>query len=285
MGVSGEQAAFVAHCEMARATFPLNAEELREVAACRHGHDVQRALSQACVGIVGLGGLGSNVAVFLARAGVGRLVLVDFDAVDATNLNRQHYFGRHLGHPKAWALADQLLDVNPYLSYEPHVTRVDASNVQRLFGTCDVVVEAVDEPDQKAAVTEAVLMGLPDALLVGASGMAGLGSPNDICTRRRFDRWYLCGDGASDVEEEGFLAAPRVALCAGHQALTVMRLLAGREQRESEDEPRGALQGETHQGPHTELNRDPHKEPHNEPHQEPQGREAQDESIEWRTRA
>lgn len=214
----------------ARETFPLSADEMARVAACRHGDDIQRALARSRVGVAGLGGLGSNVAMQLARLGVGALVLVDFDVVEPSNLNRQQYFARQLGRPKALVLAESLLEVNPHLCYEPHVARVDAANVIDLFGGCDVVVEAVDDPVQKASVTEAVLTRLPQTALVGASGMAGVGSGNDVRTERRFGSFYVCGDGTSDVAEEGYLAAPRVALAASHQALMVLRLLTGREE-------------------------------------------------------
>ena len=69
----------------------LTKEQLHDALVERHGVDIQAKLDKACVGIAGLGGLGSNLAIFLARLGVGHLILVDFDVVDITNLNRQHY--------------------------------------------------------------------------------------------------------------------------------------------------------------------------------------------------
>ncbi len=193
----------------------------------RHGAENQRKFARATVGIAGLGGLGSHIAVSLARLGVGKLVLADFDKVDLTNLNRQHYFLRHLGCPKAEALQEQLMEINPYLTYDAHTVRVTAENACTLFGGCQVVCEAFDQPDQKAMLTEAVLTGLPQTVLVAGSGMAGSASANAIRTARRFGRFYICGDGQADIADGLGLMAPRVAVCAAHQATMVMRLLLG----------------------------------------------------------
>lgn len=202
-------------------------EELTRAMVIRHGAENQQKLSRATVGIAGLGGLGSHIAVSLARLGVGRLILADFDAVDLTNLNRQHYFLRHLGRPKAEALREQLMDLNPYLTYEAHTVRVTETNACALFSGCDVICEAFDRADQKAMLAEAVLTGLPDTPLVSGSGMAGWGSANRIATVRRFGHFYVCGDGESDIADGVGLTAPRVAVCAAHQATMVMRLLLG----------------------------------------------------------
>ena len=127
----------------------LTKEQLHDALVERHGADIQAKLDKACVGIAGLGGLGSNLAIFLARLGVGHLILVDFDVVDITNLNRQHYTMKDLGIPKTLALVEQLEAINPYLTYETYTERVVPSNVERLFSGCDVVVEAFDKPDRE----------------------------------------------------------------------------------------------------------------------------------------
>ena len=144
----------------------LTKEQLHDALVERHGADIQAKLDKACVGIAGLGGLGSNLAIFLARLGVGHLILVDFDVVDITNLNRQHYTMKDLGIPKTLALVEQLEAINPYLTYETYTERVVPSNVERLFSECDVVVEAFDKPDQKAMLLENLLTRLPDAAAV-----------------------------------------------------------------------------------------------------------------------
>lgn len=205
----------------------LTQEQLHAALVERHGADIQQKLDHAAVGIAGLGGLGSNIAVFLARLGVGRLVLVDFDTVEVSNLNRQHYTMRDLGRPKADALRDQLIEINPYLDYETYTTRVTPENAPQLFADCDVVCEAFDRADQKAMLIETLLAHLPDTPIVSGSGMAGCGSANAIRTERRFGRLYLCGDGTSDIADGVGLMAPRVAVCAAHEATMVLRLLLG----------------------------------------------------------
>lgn len=141
-------------------------EMLTAALTARHGAEYQARFSAASVGIAGLGGLGSHIAVQLARLGVGRLVLVDFDTVDLSNLNRQHYFIPHLGQPKATALTNQLMNINPYLDYQPYIVRVTAENACTLFADCDVICEAFDRADQKAMFVEAILSGLPNMPLI-----------------------------------------------------------------------------------------------------------------------
>lgn len=202
--------------------------ELHAALVERHGVDVQAKLDRACVGVAGLGGLGSHIAVLLARLGVGRLVLADFDTVDVTNLHRQNYTMQDLGRAKADALHTQLMAINPYLDYRAYTIRVTHENAAALFADCDVVCEAFDRADQKAMLIEALLAGLPDTVVVSGSGMAGYGSANEIHTERRFARLYVCGDGTSDIADGIGLLAPRVALCAAQQATMALRLLLGR---------------------------------------------------------
>ncbi len=205
----------------------LSKEALQEALIQRHGKENQEKFNQAVVGIAGLGGLGSNVAMYLTRLGVGKLILVDFDVVDISNLNRQNYFMTDIGRPKTEALLPFLQAINPYLDYDIHTQRVTADNAISLFSECDVLVEAFDREDQKAMLTETILSQLPDIPLVGASGMAGADSGNKICVKKPFKSYYLCGDGTSDVNDGLGLMAPRVALCAAQQATMVMRLLIG----------------------------------------------------------
>ena len=205
-------------------------EQYRTALAGRHGAAAQKKLEQAAVGIAGLGGLGSNIAFFLARLGVGRLVLADFDTVDLTNLNRQQYRLCDLGRPKAEALTRQLKEINPFCTYEPYSIRVTPETLPALFGGCTVLCEAFDQPEQKAMLAETVLGELPDLPLVAGSGMAGFSSANSIQTVRRMKNFYLCGDGTAEVADGVSLAAPRVAVCAAHQATMAMRLILGETQ-------------------------------------------------------
>ncbi|MDO4271066.1 MAG: sulfur carrier protein ThiS adenylyltransferase ThiF [Eubacteriales bacterium] len=209
----------------------LTREQLHAALVKRHGAEIQAKLDRARVGVAGLGGLGSNIAVQLARLGVGTLVLVDFDVVEVSNLNRQHYTMDDLGKPKTTALLHQLRAINPYLNYITYTKRVTPETVSALFGGCDILCEAFDRADQKAMLIETALACLPDTRVVSGSGMAGYGSVNAMRAARRLSRLYVCGDGTSDIAGGLGLMAPRVALCAAQQATVALRLLL------SEDEP------------------------------------------------
>lgn len=202
-------------------------EEWRQALEERHGRQRQTRFSAASVAVCGLGGLGSHIAFALARAGVGKLILIDFDTVDITNLNRQQYKACQLGLPKTEALAANLREIAPYVQLELHTVRITENNLAALLSGADIVCEAFDRAEQKAMLVNGVLEQLPESCLVAASGMAGLGSGNQIRTRRITRRFYLCGDETSDVQDGLGLVAPRVMLCAAHQALTVLQLLCG----------------------------------------------------------
>ena len=193
----------------------------------RHGEELQKKFSSATVAVCGLGGLGSNIAISLARAGVGKLILIDFDRVDITNLHRQQYKANQIGMNKTDALRDNLLEISPYVTLETHTVRVTEENAAHLLQGTDIICEAFDDAECKAMLTNLVLETMSDKFLVAASGMAGMGSANTIQTRRVSKRFYLCGDEESDVSEVGSLVASRVMLCAAHQAHTVLRILAG----------------------------------------------------------
>ena len=201
-------------------------EEWNNALEERHGKELQQAFSSATVAVCGLGGLGSNIAIALARAGVGRLILIDFDRVDITNLHRQQYKASQIGLYKTEALAENLKEIAPYISLEIHTERITEDNAVTLLQDADIICEAFDDAECKAMLTNTVLTELPDKYLVAASGMAGMGVTNSIKTRRITSRFYLCGDETSDVSDDIGLVAPRVALCAAHQAHTVLRILA-----------------------------------------------------------
>lgn len=202
-------------------------KEMNRALTDRCGEKIADAFGRATVAICGLGGLGSNIAVSLVRAGVGTLILIDFDKVDITNLNRQQYKAFQVGMDKAEALAANLAEINPYTRLLTHQVRITENNAARLLEAADMICEAFDDPVQKSMLVNTVLEKLPSKYLIAASGMAGIASANDIKTRRISERFYLCGDGVSDSAEKPGLLSARVALCAAHQAHMVLRLLAG----------------------------------------------------------
>ena len=215
---------------MAELNTPLpSKEEIDAALVLRHTKKIQKKISRARVAVCGLGGLGSHIAFALARCGVGHLHLIDFDCVDLTNLNRQQYSVSQLGHPKAFALKEALLAVNPYLKICAESVRLTEENIPELLKEDTYLCEAFDVPEAKALLTNMVLELFPEKFLVGASGMAGYGNSNGIRTRKVFPHYYLCGDEVSDVEHCGGLMAPRVMLCAAHQANKILELIIEHE--------------------------------------------------------
>lgn len=193
----------------------------------RHGEALHGRFSSSAVAVCGLGGLGSNIAIALARAGIGRLLLIDFDRVDITNLHRQQYRADQIGRYKTEALAENLSQIAPYAEFQAMTAKITEENLEALLKDADVICEAFDDPEAKAMIVNGVLERLPGRYLVAASGMAGMDTPNTIQTRKVTKHFYLCGDGHSDTADTIGLVAPRVMLCAAHQAHTVLRIIAG----------------------------------------------------------
>lgn len=204
----------------------LTQEELTN--ALQKGLDAKQRqlLRQAHVAIVGLGGLGSNAAVWLARLGVGNLTLIDFDKVELSNLNRQYYFLQDVGEYKASALHKLLRQINPYGAYQIFTERLTEKNIPRLLGDAAIICEALDNAADKALLANTMLADYPEKYLVAASGIAGFDSGNTMRVRQINDRFFLCGDAQSDCSKLPLCGA-RVGLCAAQQALTIARIILG----------------------------------------------------------
>lgn len=205
-------------------------DELEGALAARHTPGVHARLKRASVGIAGVGGLGSAVAVALARIGVGRLVIADFDVVEPSNLNRQQYFIDQIGSYKVDALTENLRRINPYVTVETHCVLLGPNNIPDIFSGCSLVVEAFDRADMKAMLVNTVLEAMPQVTIIAASGLAGYGSNNSIATRKVTKRLYLVGDSVSEAAPGNGLMAPRVGIAASHQANQVVRILLGEEE-------------------------------------------------------
>ena len=202
-------------------------DEWRAALYERFGRELRERFEGARVAVCGLGGLGSNVAIALARSGVGCLHLIDFDRVDITNLNRQQYEVSQLGMPKTEALPQNLARIAPYCQVVAQTLKISEQDIPGLFDEDDIVCECFDKPEAKAMLVQGVLETYPGKPLVAASGMAGLSTANTIRTRKVGRSLYLCGDGQSDVSDGLGLVSSRVLACAAHEAHMVLRLLAG----------------------------------------------------------
>lgn len=179
-------------------------------------------LSRATVGIAGCGGLGSNTAMLLARAGVGRLILADHDVVEPSNLNRQHFFRSDIGRPKVEALADHLRAVNPALELDLRREELAPDSVAKVFAAADLLIEAFDRADRKRWLIEAWCRAFPDRPIVAASGVSGAGNTAAMRVRSA-GNIHVVGDERSDMSAG--LCAPRVAMAAAMEANVAIELL------------------------------------------------------------
>lgn len=201
--------------------------ELDALLSARHTPGVHARIKNACVGIAGVGGLGSAIAIALARLGIGRMIIADFDIVEPSNLNRQQYFLDQIGLPKVLALRDTLARINPHVKVTACQLRLTPDNLGEIFTPVQVLVEAFDLPDQKAMLVERFAALFPDKPIVAGSGMAGSGPANAIETRRCGRKLFVCGDGTTAAAPGIGLMAPRVGIAAHHQANAVLSLLLG----------------------------------------------------------
>ena len=184
------------------------------------------ALASIRVGIAGAGGLGSNVAVLLARSGVRRLLIVDHDRVDASNLNRQCYWPEDVGRPKVEALCDRLIALDPELALNVSRETITAETAGLIFRDCAIVVEALDGAKIKVSLCASLLA--QGFYVVAASGIGGFGmEPMQV---RRMGASFVCvGDFVSAVDEHRPPLAPRVMQAAALQADEVLARILGNQ--------------------------------------------------------
>lgn len=192
-------------------------------------------LASARIGIAGAGGLGSNCAMMLARCGVGHFVLVDDDIVDASNLNRQYFFPRHVGMAKVHALAEQMAELSEHVQVTALQEKLDAQNVLPIFASCSIVIEAVDLASTKTLIIQELLSA--GKTVVAASGMAGWGG-DGMLKKKLGSKLIVVGDFVNEVttaqesdqkqkQEQMPPLAPRVIMAASMQADAVLRLILG----------------------------------------------------------
>ena len=166
------------------------------------------SIFSATVAICGLGGLGSNIAISLARAGVGKLILIDFDKVDVTNLHRQQYKASQIGRYKTEALSENLKEIAPYVELETHTTRMTEQNVVELLKEADVICEAFDDAQAKAMLTNSVLENFPQKYFVAASGWLA-SAVQTVLEPDRSQNVFICAEMESATWEMTLDLSPR----------------------------------------------------------------------------
>jgi len=187
---------------------------------------IKQILKTKTVGIAGCGGLGSNCAVALARVGVGRLIIADYDLVEVSNLNRQYYFYDQIGMLKVAALKQNLFRINPEVRVNTFDIRLCQSDIIEIYSKCDVIVEAFDKAEMKYMILDAVHNFLPEKYLVMGVGMAGWGD-NNLIRSRQSDKLIICGDEMNAISDECPPLAPRVGIVAHMQANAVLEIILG----------------------------------------------------------
>jgi sulfur carrier protein ThiS adenylyltransferase len=189
---------------------------------------IRKKLKESCVGIAGVGGLGSNAAISLARVGIGRLILVDFDTVEENNLDRQYYFRDQIGKVKVEAVKENIKKINPSLKIDIFNQKLTKGSMDEPFHDADVIIEALDSAIAKTSFIEEIMQKLPDKPLVACSGVAGYGNSDRIETKH-IGNLYICQDEQARSSEDDVLMAPRVALMANWEANIVLELLLGED--------------------------------------------------------
>lgn len=192
----------------------------------RHGREIQEKFLDCSVAICGLGGLGSNIALLLARAGVGHLHIIDFDVVELSNIHRQQYSISQIGLHKTRATKENIQNIFPYCEVTADTVRITQNNIKNLLCNDSIICEALDKAEQKAMLVNAVAENFNDKYLICGSGMAGMDSANSIQTKKITERFYICGDGKSDIKDGLGLISSRAAVCGGHMANKVLQIIA-----------------------------------------------------------
>lgn len=203
------------------------ADELASLITARQTPAVYHRLKSASVAIIGLGGLGSNAAISLARMGVGRIKLIDYDYVEPSNINRQYYFLDQLGLPKTSALDTTIKRINPYLQIDTEQIKITSENIITATKDYNVIIEAVDDAITKKMIISSLLNFDIDSYIIGASGIAGLYDTSIFTYRRIGDRVIIVGDFENEVKKGSSLISSRVAVAANIQANLAARYIVG----------------------------------------------------------
>lgn len=187
-------------------------------------NEIKEKLRNHSVGIAGCGGLGSNAAVALARVGIGKLIIADFDRIEESNLNRQYYFQNQVGKFKTTALKQNLTSITPDIIVEDHNIMLESDDIVELFAECDAVIEAFDKAEMKEIIIETIQSNFPEKPIISGVGIAGWGG-NELIKTRKLGNLYIIGDGESEVDNNNPPLAPRVGIVSNMMANIVLEIL------------------------------------------------------------
>jgi len=179
-------------------------------------------LSHSVVAVAGCGGIGSNVAVSLVRAGIGRIIMADMDIIEASNLNRQYYFIDEIGKSKAITLKNRLLSINPDCEATAYHKELSRGDITSLFNEADILIEAFDTAESKQWLIEEWASVFPDRPVISGNGLSGVGNFESLKIHKT-GNIYFCGDGVTSLEMG--LCSARVAIVSNMQANLAIELL------------------------------------------------------------
>ena len=176
--------------------------------------------------IAGAGGLGSNVATLLVRAGIGKVTVVDYDVIDPSNINRQQFFYDQIGESKVDALKLNLERTTPFVEVKAVNSKLTPDNFDEIIPSdCDIIFECFDNPVCKAELVRFCLSKRKNIHTVAVSGIAGSGDISTIVSKHICGKLYMVGDNESAVEDGLGTLSTRVMCAASLQAHIGINLL------------------------------------------------------------
>ena len=198
-------------------------EDIREKVLERQDPIVNEKLKDAKVSILGCGGLGSNIAMTLARSGIGELYLYDFDLIEYSNLNRQNFTLDELGGDKAELTKKKIESTLPYVKCHNQNIYLDTESMDSIVDRTDIFIEAFDNKESKTMLFD-YFVGRQDKYLITGNGVSGLGELSDIKIKQ-IENVIMIGDFNSNPDEGLYLAY--VSLIANLEALTAIKIIKG----------------------------------------------------------
>lgn len=197
--------------------------DLREEILKRQNPYINEILENSSVSILGCGGLGSNIAMSLARCGVGNIYIYDYDKVEYSNLNRQNYDMADLGKSKVRETKKKIEETISYAKVYPRELKINRENLEEISKKTDIFIEAFDKKEMKSLVFD-FFLGKKDKKLIIGSGLSGLGDLEDIRIKK-IDNVTMIGDFRTSPEQGLYL--PYVGVIASLEALYAVKIIEG----------------------------------------------------------